>query len=149
MKNRFATIIYFIVSIAFFLHLLYDSRQYLRIDPTLYFLSASIPLILLSYVHIYIVLMDEKEKLFKTIVSCLIGIGCITLFYEIVKPNYTYVEAQEIVEREYKVEVIESFLTTSIQIETGKEVYSIKAIQDSKKISLVFNPYTKEIIILK
>ena len=93
--------------------------------------------------------MDEKEKLFKTIVSCLIGIGCITLFYEIVKPNYTYLEAQEIVEREYKVEVIESFLTTSIQIETGKEVYSIKAIQDSKKISLVFNPYTKEITILK
>lgn len=55
MKNIFASIIYFIVSIAFFLNLLYDSREYLRIDPTLYFLSASIPLILLSYVHIYIV----------------------------------------------------------------------------------------------
>ena len=148
MKEIIVSIIYFIASIAFFLYFFYDSSKYLKIDPTLHFLSIYIPLILLSYVQIYIIWMDEREKFFKTTGLCLLGIVCITLMYEIVKPNYTYEEAKQIVAREYDVEVQDSFLTTIPQAETGKENYRMNVIQDSNEIVVIFNPYTKEILFL-
>lgn len=148
MKEIIMSIIYFIASIAFFLHFFYDSSEYLRIDPTLHFLAIYIPLILLSYVQIYIIWMDEREKFIKTTGLCLLGIVCITLIYEIVKPNYTYEEAQEIVAKEYNVEVTENFRSITLQAETRKEVYRMKVIQDSNEIFVIFNPYTKEIMFL-
>jgi len=94
---------------------------------------------------------DKKDKgiLFKMIVWFIIGIGSTILLYEFVKPSYTYAEAKAIVGQKYEVDVIDSHFTTSTQIETGKEIYRMTAIKDSKKIELVFNPYTKEIIFLK
>lgn len=90
----------------------------------------------------------DKEILFKMIIWFIIGIGSTTLLYEFVKPSYTYAKA--IVEQRYEeVDVIDSHSTTSTQVETGKEIYRMTAMKDSKKIQLVFNPYTKEIIFLK
>lgn len=91
----------------------------------------------------------DKERLFKIIVLYLIGIGITTLVYESIKPSYTYAEAKEIVAKEYAVEVIDSHFTTSIQIETGKEIYSMIAIKDSQQLKIVFDPYKKEILFLK
>ncbi|MEK5215796.1 hypothetical protein [Psychrobacillus sp. FSL H8-0487] len=92
----------------------------------------------------------DKEILFKMIIWFIIGIGSTTLLYEFVKPSYTYAEAKAIVEQRYEeVDVIDSHSTTSTQVETGKEIYRMTAMKDSKKIQLVFNPYTKEIIFLK
>ncbi|GGA15501.1 hypothetical protein GCM10011384_00250 [Psychrobacillus lasiicapitis] len=91
----------------------------------------------------------DKEILFKMIVWFIIGIGSSTLLYEFVKPSYTYAEAKAIVEQRYDTEVIDSHFTTITQVESGKEVYRMNAIKDSKEIELVFNPYTKQIIFLK
>ncbi|MER2260843.1 MAG: hypothetical protein ABS934_02435 [Psychrobacillus sp.] len=70
------------------------------------------------------------------------------MIYEIVKPNYTYEEAKQIVAREYDVEVTENFRSITLQAETRKEVYRMKVIQDSNEIFVIFNPYTKEIMFL-
>lgn len=91
----------------------------------------------------------DKEILFKIIVWFIIGIGSSTLLYKFVKPSYTYAEAKAIVEQRYDAEVIDSHFTTITQVESGKEVYRMNAIIDSKEIELVFNPYTQEIILLK
>lgn len=104
---------------------------------------------------LYMAFGDNKDKeiLFKMIVWFIIVIGSITLLYEFVKPSYTYAEAKAIVEKRYKVEVIDSHSTTNIEIEpdtkTSTEVYRMTAIKDSKKIELMFNPFTKEITFLK
>ncbi|MFJ5770075.1 PepSY domain-containing protein [Psychrobacillus sp. NPDC093180] len=91
----------------------------------------------------------DKEILFKMIVCFMIGIGSSTLLYEFVKPSYTYAEAKAIVEQKYDAEVIDSHFTTITQVESGKEVYRMNAIKDSKEIEIVFNPYTEEIIFLQ
>ena len=95
----------------------------------------------------------DKEILFKMIVWFIIGMGSTTLLYEFVKPSYTYADAKTIVEQKYKVDVIDNHFTTTIEIEidtkTSTEVYRMTAIKDSKKIELMFNPYTKEITFLK
>ncbi|QFF99889.1 hypothetical protein PB01_14245 [Psychrobacillus glaciei] len=95
----------------------------------------------------------DKEVLYKMIVLFIIGIGSTTLLYEFVKPSYTYAEAKAMVEQRYEIEVIDSHFTTTIEIDpdtnTDTEVYHMTAIEDSKKIKLMFNPYTMEITFLK
>ncbi|WP_424513542.1 hypothetical protein [Psychrobacillus psychrotolerans] len=131
----------------------YDTKEYEHINSLSYFLPTILTLFLVTCGYILFLAFGEKkdkEILFKMIIWFIIGIGSTTLLYEFVKPSYTYAEAKAIVDQRYEeVDVIDSHSTTSTQVETGKEIYRMTAMKDSKKIQLVFNPYTKEIIFLK
>ncbi|WP_144538325.1 PepSY domain-containing protein [Psychrobacillus sp. FSL K6-2843] len=100
------------------------------------------------YVYI-LVLKDRQILFFKLFITFTAILVVLVIVFELTKPNYTYNEAKGIIEKEYNVTVVETEVKSILDRDIDKEVYKITALKDSQRLVFTFNPYSKEIFILK
>lgn len=145
-KNILILGIYLLTTIICLFYFFNTAITYERINSISTFIAYPVTLLLALSFFIYrLVLTDRIQYIFSLTISFLLLLGAVCLLFELIKPEYTYVQAQKLIEEEYSVKIIDSEQRVLLDGVSTKEIYKISAHENSKKVEFSFNPYTKDI----
>ncbi len=149
-KDIFILIFYFIIASSCSFYFFNRTTVYEHINSISSFIFLPLLLFIALSFYVYILVLKDRQilffKLFITFTAILV---VLVIVFELTKPNYTYNEAKGIIEKEYNVTVVETEVKSILDRDIDKEVYKITALKDSQRLVFTFNPYSKEIFILK
>ncbi|WP_392455574.1 hypothetical protein ACF3OH_02125 [Chryseomicrobium aureum] len=154
MKKKYYSVLmgHILFSLACYIYLILDAKEYLTISGLHHFSSAFFIVAgVLTYVGAAPYLKDKvttKAAIRFASISFL-TILVFLVSYELYKPAYTYEEAQQRVEAEYSLAVRDSHFKTIQILDTNYEHYRVAAGEEEQIQEFMINPKTGEIKTLK
>ncbi|WP_342526699.1 hypothetical protein MKY84_13470 [Chryseomicrobium sp. FSL W7-1435] len=154
MKKKYYSVLscHILFSLACFIYLILDAKQYLNISGLAYFSSSFFILAgVMTYrgTAPYLVDAFTTKAAIRFASISFLTILVFLVSYELYKPAYTYGEAQQLVEAEYSLAIRESHFRTIPILDTKDEFYRVAAGDEGQVQEFMVDPETGEIKSLK